>query len=64
MEREDFILVKNDNSVLSVPSAWPEEPIICQFLGIIIYIGVYGVCFRHFLTCFEFCESWLDITDE
>ena len=48
MEREGHILVNNDDSFPFVPSAWPQEPTICQFLGIIIYIGVYGV-FSHMI---------------
>ena len=40
MERGGAILVNNDNSLLSI--AWPQEPIICQLLGIIIYIGICG----------------------
>ena len=39
-----------DNSFLFISSAWPQEPIICQFWKIITYIGVYGVYIRHFLT--------------
>ena len=37
-------------SFIFIPSAWPEQPIMCQFLAIIIYIGVCGVWVRHFLT--------------
>ena len=41
MEKYRSILVNNDNSIFSIPSPWQQEPIICQFSGIIIYIGVY-----------------------
>ena len=44
MEKEGSILGNNDNSLLSIPSAWPQEPMICQFWGIIIYIGDYEAC--------------------
>ena len=36
------ILVNNDNSYIYIPSALPQEPMICQFMGIIIYIDDYG----------------------
>ena len=42
-------LINNDHSFCSIPSAWPQEPIIiCKFLGIIICIGVYEA-FPHML---------------
>ena len=34
--------VNNNNSLVSSPSARPQDPIICQCLEIIINIGVYG----------------------
>ena len=33
---------KSDNSFFFIPSACQQEPMICQFLRIIIYIGVCG----------------------
>ena len=48
MEREGSTLENNDNSILSIPFARPQEQIY-QLLGIIICISVYGVCVRHFL---------------
>ena len=33
MKREGSIFVTNDNLCLSIPSAWPKEPILFQFLG-------------------------------
>ena len=42
MEMGGSILVNNDNSFISIPTAWPQESIICQILGIMIYIGVHG----------------------
>ena len=42
---EGSILVYDDNSFLSIPSVWIQDPIVCHFLGIIIFIGVWG----HFL---------------
>ena len=53
MEREGSLLVNNGNSFLSIATAWTQEPILCPLLGIIIYIGVCGICARHFLTFSE-----------
>ena len=43
MEREGLCL-----QIMTI--LWQQEPIKCQFLGITIYIAVYGICVRHFLT--------------
>ena len=42
MEMGGSILINNDTSFLSIPTAWPQESLICQILGIMIYIGVCG----------------------
>ena len=52
-----FILVNNDNYFLSIPSVRPQEHIICNFLGITIYIGVYGT-FPHMDGGISFLEQW------
>ena len=54
MEKEGSIPLNNGNSFLSIPSDRPQESIICQFLGIIIYISVYGAYVLHFLTRQEY----------
>ena len=36
---------------LSIQFAQIQELLICQILGTITYIGVYGIYARHFLTC-------------
>ena len=34
-------ILGNNDSFLSIPFAWEQEPITCQIMEIIIYIGVY-----------------------
>ena len=48
----DRSILVNINVFLSIPFAWSHELVPCKFWGIIIYIGVYGFCVRHFLTWF------------
>ena len=57
MESKGYILVNNDISFLSIPSAWAQEPMICQFLGIIVYTGVY-VAFPHTVTRLHQCSKF------
>ena len=53
--REGSIFVNNVNSFLSISSTSPQEPIICQFSGIMIYISMYGVCGCHIVTSLTIC---------
>ena len=39
-----LILVNNENYFLCISSVQPKELITCNFLRILIYIGVYAVC--------------------
>ena len=38
-----YMFVHNGNYFLSTQSAWPQQPIICKVLAIIISSGVAGV---------------------
>ena len=52
MERGGVIVTNNDNHFLSISSAWPQEPIMCQFLP-----SATKLCRLCFYTCLSFCPQ-------
>lgn len=52
VEGDRFVLVdlNNNNIFVSVPSAYPQEPVTRKFRRFIIYIAVDGICICDFFT--------------